>query len=141
MVPEAILKTSEYPICPAAPVTATLIGEVMQSFSRGFSFCHPESGSCRIEGSRGVSLKLLHRNPSTPLRCAQVDESCARPLFSSSSLINLIFRRTLWLSRTCEIVFGKRRVQFVVSAVPGTLNRSFRARRSVIMTMTIHALL
>src|SRR6266550_1451306 len=27
MAPEAILKTSEYPICPAAPVTATLMGE------------------------------------------------------------------------------------------------------------------
>ena len=64
-----------------------------------------------------------------------------RPLFSSSLRINFIFRRTLGLSRNCEIVFGKRRVQFVVAAVPGTLKRSLRARRSVIITIAIHELL
>src|SRR5437899_3470778 len=60
-----------------------------------------------------------------------------RPLFSSSLRINFIFRRTLGLSRNCEIVFGKRRVQFVVAAVPGTLKRSLRASRSVIITVPI----
>src|SRR2546421_10639545 len=64
-----------------------------------------------------------------------------RPLFSSSSLINFICRRIVGLSRICEIVFGKRRVQFVAAAVPGMLNRSFRARRSVIITIAIHELL
>jgi hypothetical protein len=64
-----------------------------------------------------------------------------RPVFSSSLRINFIFRRTLGLSRNCEMVFGKRRAQFVIAAVPGTLKRSLRASRSVIITIAIHELL
>jgi hypothetical protein len=38
MAPEAIRKSSEYPICPAAPVTATLMGAVMAAICQGWLF-------------------------------------------------------------------------------------------------------
>src|SRR5207249_2124280 len=34
---------------------------------------HPESGSCRIEGSRNVTVKLPQRDPSSSLRSTQDD--------------------------------------------------------------------
>src|SRR5436190_22764322 len=88
-----------------------------------------------------ANLEGARRNRLTPLCCGHAYELAVRPVCSINSRTNPIFRRRLRLSRICAIVFGRRRVQFVPAAVPGTLNRSLRARTSVIITIAIQELL
>src|SRR5437763_7100362 len=72
------------------------------------------------------------------LRSAQDD---TRPVFTRSSRIPRMRFCTLELERKASTVFCIRRLQLDFAAVHGTLNRSLRARRSVIITMAIQALL
>src|SRR2546423_14202678 len=61
-----------------------------------------------------------------------------RPVLSRSSRITRMRLRTLRLFFKSSTVFPMRRLQFELAAVPGTLNRSLRASRSVIITNAIH---
>src|SRR5205814_2624092 len=90
-----------------------------------------------VEGPRRTSSDKP-RGPSSPQRSAQDD---TRPVFTRSSRIPRMRFCTLELERKASTVFCIRRLQLDFAAVPGTLNRSLRARRSVIITMAIQALL
>src|ERR1043166_9049065 len=60
------------------------------------------------------------------------------PVFRSNSWMSRMRFRIVGLVSQPATVFCIRRLQLELAAVPGTLNRSFRASRSVIMTMAIH---
>src|ERR1017187_2857532 len=142
-------KRSSDLICPAAPVTAILIGEVMYLFSRSLFVCHPELSEGPRNTSRITQASFTHEAeftvsntrkhsclceiPRSPL--GMTDQQ--RPVFSSNPRINRICPRTVRLELSCAIVRCPRRVQLKFAAVPGTLNRYFRRSRSVSMTTAI----
>src|SRR6266581_8718657 len=82
-----------------------------------------DADSSRPRGARDCSI----HQPSTQ----------ARPDFSSRLRTSRIRRFTVGLIASRVTVECRRRIQFEFAAVPGTLKRSFRPSRSVIMMIAI----
>lgn len=104
----------------------------------------PPFGICAIMSwPTVVTDPLSHRHGIWFCRDPGISESygAARPFFRINSRVIFIRACKPRLARIWEIVFGKRRVQLPQPAVPGTLNRSRRPRRSVIIRMAIQELL
>src|SRR4029077_17092557 len=96
------------------------------------------------EVEESLTISEISRDVSTPLDMTTEEQrrqvDYVRPVFSNSSRIIFIRRRSVGLERSCATVRCIRRTQFVPVAVPGTLKRYFRASRSVIITTAIQEL-